>query len=84
MQTWTCSTKLLDSIHPIPIAKATKAAPGHASPSARHNVGWAFFLATGVQDVVFVNDLWIVQIAIALTGYHTYIIQYAGGFGQSR
>jgi hypothetical protein len=45
------------SIHPIPIAKATKAAPRHSSPSARHNVGWAFFLATGVQDIVFVDDL---------------------------
>lgn len=55
------------SIHSIPIAKATEAAPRHASPSARHKVSWAFFPATGVQDVVFVDDLWIAQLAIALS-----------------
>lgn len=54
-------------IHPIPIAKATKAAPRHASPSAWHKVGWAFFPATRVQDVVFIDDLWIAQLAIALS-----------------
>jgi len=55
------------SIHPIPIAKAAKATPRHASPSARHKVGRAFFPAAGVQDVVFVDDLWIAKLAIALS-----------------
>ena len=80
----TCSTKLHISIHPIPIPEATKAAPRHASPSTGHKVGWAFFPATGVQDVVFVDNLWVDNsVAIASLGWYTYIVQNASGFGQS-
>ncbi len=42
-------------IHPIPIT--AKAAPMHTSPPAGKEVAWAFFLATRVKDVVFINNL---------------------------
>ena len=46
-------------MHPIPIVD--KAAPMHTSPPAGKKVAWAFFLPTGVQYIVFINDLWITE-----------------------
>jgi hypothetical protein len=43
-------------MHPIPIVD--KAAPMHTSPPAGKKVACAFFLPTGVQDIVFINNLW--------------------------
>ena len=42
-------------MHPIPIVN--KAAPMHTSPSAGKKVAWAVFLPTGVQDIVFIDNL---------------------------
>jgi hypothetical protein len=43
-------------MHSVPIVD--KAAPMmHTSPPSGKEVAWAFFLPTGVQDIVFIDNL---------------------------
>ena len=44
-------------MHPVPIVNKAAAPPMHTSPPAGKEVAWAFFLPTGVQYIVFIDNL---------------------------